>query len=165
MSENSAAVNGSTSPEVERPKIRIVVADDHPIFRDGLCKLLSLDMRVVDVSWVGLKLRKLLSFGELNGSFWAQVPDEQRQQVWPSTVAYMAALIMNRYKVLGLMDADGRAIGGAGALAIPENGGAAPQPVSNVIAGKACPSCGAHAYIKRDGCMFCTACGHQGECG
>ena len=28
-----------------------------------------------------------------------------------------------------------------------------------------CPSCGAHAYIKRDGCMFCTACGHQGECG
>jgi len=72
---------------------------------------------------------------------------------------------MNRYKVLGLMDADGRAIGGAGALAIPENGSAPPQPVSTVIAGKACPSCGAHAYIKRDGCMFCTACGHQGECG
>lgn len=43
MSENSAAVNGSTSPEVERPKIRIVVADDHPIFRDGLCKLLALE--------------------------------------------------------------------------------------------------------------------------
>ena len=58
-----------------------------------------------------------------------------------------------------------RAIGGAGALAIPENGSAPPQPVSTVIAGKACPSCGAQAYIKRDGCMFCTACGHQGECG
>ena len=26
-----------------RPKIRIVVADDHPIFRDGLCKLLALE--------------------------------------------------------------------------------------------------------------------------
>ena len=26
-----------------KPKIRIVVADDHPIFRDGLCKLLSLE--------------------------------------------------------------------------------------------------------------------------
>ena len=24
-------------------KIRIVVADDHPIFRDGLCKLLALE--------------------------------------------------------------------------------------------------------------------------
>ncbi|HPA90766.1 MAG TPA: adenosylcobalamin-dependent ribonucleoside-diphosphate reductase [Quisquiliibacterium sp.] len=152
-------------PDGTRRPYSIWLAGDYPRVLDGLCKLLSLDMRVVDVSWVGLKLRKLLSFGELNGSFWAQVPDEQRQQVWPSTVAYMAALIMNRYKVLGLMDADGRAIGGAGALAIPENGSAPPQPVSTVIAGKACPSCGAHAYIKRDGCMFCTACGHQGECG
>ncbi len=26
-----------------KPKIRIVVADDHPIFRDGLCKLLALE--------------------------------------------------------------------------------------------------------------------------
>ena len=26
-----------------KPKIRIVIADDHPIFRDGLCKLLSLE--------------------------------------------------------------------------------------------------------------------------
>ena len=27
----------------EAPKIRIVVADDHPIFRDGLCRLLALE--------------------------------------------------------------------------------------------------------------------------
>ena len=26
-----------------KPKIRIVVADDHPIFRDGLCRLLALE--------------------------------------------------------------------------------------------------------------------------
>jgi len=26
-----------------KPKIRIVIADDHPIFRDGLCKLLALE--------------------------------------------------------------------------------------------------------------------------
>ncbi len=152
-------------PDGTRRPYSIWLAGDYPRVLDGLCKLLSLDMRVVDVNWIGLKLRKLLSFGELNGSFWAQVPDEQRQQVWPSTVAYMAALILNRYKVLGLMDADGRAIGGAGALAIPDGRSSSPQPASNVIAGMACPSCGAHAYIKRDGCMFCTACGHQGECG
>jgi hypothetical protein len=27
----------------QRPKIRIVVDDTHPIFRDGLCKLLALE--------------------------------------------------------------------------------------------------------------------------
>ena len=36
--------NGVTNVTVgAKPKIRIVVADDHPIFRDGLCKLLSLE--------------------------------------------------------------------------------------------------------------------------
>jgi len=40
MAENST--NGVTSTAV-KPKIRIVIADDHPIFRDGLCKLLALE--------------------------------------------------------------------------------------------------------------------------
>ncbi|MDR3701828.1 MAG: response regulator transcription factor [Candidatus Sulfopaludibacter sp.] len=45
MSENNAAINGPSSGTgiPLRPKIRIVVADDHPIFRDGLCKLLALE--------------------------------------------------------------------------------------------------------------------------
>ena len=154
-------------PDGSRRPYSIWLAGDYPRVLDGLCKVLSLDMRVVDVNWVGLKLRKLLNFGELNGSFWAPVPGAQRQQVWASTVAYLAALLLNRYKVLGLMDAEGRAIGGAGALAIPEAGAAVSvAPAGNtLIAGQPCPSCGVHAYIKRDGCMFCTACGHQGECG
>jgi two-component system, NarL family, nitrate/nitrite response regulator NarL len=44
MSDNSLGINGPSSvgPPV-RPKIRIVVADDHPIFRDGLCRLLALE--------------------------------------------------------------------------------------------------------------------------
>ena len=44
MSDNSIAMNGP--PVVSggpKSKIRIVVADDHPIFRDGLCKLLALE--------------------------------------------------------------------------------------------------------------------------
>ncbi|HEY5632914.1 MAG TPA: adenosylcobalamin-dependent ribonucleoside-diphosphate reductase, partial [Burkholderiaceae bacterium] len=152
-------------PDGTRRPYSIWIAGDYPRPLDGLCKLLSLDMRVIDVNWIGLKLTKLLSFGELNGSFWAQTPGEAKQKVWPSTVAYVAALILHRYKVLGLLDGEGRAIGGAGALAIPElaqNAGAAGTPI---MAGVACPSCGAHAYIKKDGCMFCTSCGHQGECG
>ncbi len=45
MSENNAAINGPSSGTgiPLRSKIRIVVADDHPIFRDGLCKLLALE--------------------------------------------------------------------------------------------------------------------------
>ena len=153
-------------PDATRRPYSIWLAGDYPRVLDGLCKLLSLDMRVVDVSWIGLKLRKLLNFGELNGSFWAQVPGESRQQVWPSTVAYLAALILHRYKTLGLLDSEGKAIGGASALAVPDSGDSAPESRGTpLMAGQACPSCGAHAYIKKDGCMFCTACGHQGECG
>jgi DNA-binding NarL/FixJ family response regulator len=45
MSENTSGVNVSlpTAGEPTKPRIRIVVADDHPIFRDGLCKLLALE--------------------------------------------------------------------------------------------------------------------------
>src|SRR6195256_4002848 len=44
MSENSTGMNGSSSvTTAAKPKIRIVVADDHPIFRDGLCRLLALE--------------------------------------------------------------------------------------------------------------------------
>src|SRR2546421_11864558 len=45
MSENSTGINGP-APGTAVPaktKIRIVVADDHPIFRDGLCRLLALE--------------------------------------------------------------------------------------------------------------------------
>jgi ribonucleoside-diphosphate reductase alpha chain len=34
-----------------------------------------------------------------------------------------------------------------------------------VLAGKKCPECGAHAMIRRDGCEYCTQCGHLGTCG
>jgi two-component system, NarL family, nitrate/nitrite response regulator NarL len=45
MSENNTAVNGPSAGSglPVKSKIRIVVADDHPIFRDGLCKLLALE--------------------------------------------------------------------------------------------------------------------------
>jgi DNA-binding NarL/FixJ family response regulator len=42
MSDNSTAINGPPTAAA-KGKIRIVVADDHPIFRDGLCKLLALE--------------------------------------------------------------------------------------------------------------------------
>lgn len=36
---------------------------------------------------------------------------------------------------------------------------------AGVMAGKKCPDCGAHAMIRKDGCDYCTACGHVGVCG
>jgi two-component system, NarL family, nitrate/nitrite response regulator NarL len=42
MSENSS-LPASDSTVAAKLKIRIVIADDHPIFRDGLCKLLALE--------------------------------------------------------------------------------------------------------------------------
>jgi ribonucleoside-diphosphate reductase alpha chain len=36
---------------------------------------------------------------------------------------------------------------------------------SAVMAGKKCTECGAHAVIRKDGCEFCTQCGHVGACG
>ena len=38
----------------------------------------------------------------------------------------------------------------------------APLPV---MAGKKCAECGAHAVIRKDGCDYCTQCGHVGSCG
>ena len=41
---------------------------------------------------------------------------------------------------------------------------AAPLPPAT-MAGRKCPECGAHAVIRKDGCEYCTACGHIGACG
>ncbi|MEJ5990078.1 adenosylcobalamin-dependent ribonucleoside-diphosphate reductase [Ramlibacter sp. PS3R-8] len=49
------------------------------------------------------------------------------------------------------------------ALATPPAAASAePAPV---LAGAKCPECGAHAMIRKDGCDFCTQCGHVGACG
>ena len=46
---------------------------------------------------------------------------------------------------------------------------AEPTPAANgsppVMAGKKCGECGAHAMIRKDGCDYCTQCGHMGSCG
>ena len=150
-------------PDGSRRPYSIWLAGEYPKVLDGLCKLISLDMRVVDANWIGLKLKKLLNFGEQNGEFWAAVPGEERSALYPSTVAYIATLLLHRYKVLGILDDDGRAIQSAGILALPD----AVKVIEHETApikGKVCGSCGAAAVIKRDGCEFCTACGATGNC-
>jgi ribonucleoside-diphosphate reductase alpha chain len=38
-------------------------------------------------------------------------------------------------------------------------------PVPAPHSGRPCAECGAHAVIRKDGCDFCTQCGHMGSCG
>ncbi|MCK6423447.1 MAG: hypothetical protein L6Q73_21430, partial [Aquabacterium sp.] len=77
------------------------LAGRYPADLDGLCALLSEDMRVVDPAWIGMKLRKLLNYAEPMGEMRARAPGEARTRVYPSTVAYMAALVIHRYTQLG----------------------------------------------------------------
>jgi len=138
------------------------LAGNYPRALDGLCKLLSLDMRVVDPAWIGMKLRKLLDYSEPFGDFMAFVPGSRKQQTYPSTVAYIAQLIIHRYAMLGILDEAGFPLQQMGILEAPED------TTSNKVLptqGKLCGECGNHTMIRKDGCDFCTACGAVGTCG
>ncbi len=148
---------------VTRP-YSVWLAGDYPRALDGLCKLLSLDMRVMDPAWVGMKLRKLLNYPEPLGDFMAFVPGESKQATWPSTVAYVARLIIHRYAMLGILTEDGLPVKEMGILqtpALPAHAGEQPT----VLKGRRCPECGNETVIRKDGCDFCTACGAVGACG
>jgi len=132
----------------------------YPRALDGLARILSLDMRVLDPAWIGMKLRKLLNYSEPLGDFMAWVPGERRQQTWPSTVAYLARLIVHRYAMLGVLDEHGFPMREMGILEAPRDAGA-----PKVQAGGLCNECGNTTVIKKDGCDFCTACGAIGSCG
>ena len=136
------------------------LSGEYPRALDGLCKILSLDMRVLDPAWIGMKLRKLIAYPEPLGDFMAFVPGEKRQQTWPSTVAYLARLIIHRYAMLGILNENGLPLTQAGILGEAPEKGAAP-----VMKGAACPECGNHTMIRKDGCDYCTACGYVGVCG
>lgn len=143
---------------------------NYPKALDGMARLLSLDMRVMDPGWIGMKLRKLLNVGEPLGHFMAPVPSlagERRQQIWPSTVAYVARLIIHRYAMLGILDETGQPLVDMGLLQAPATKaklGKAGEGVQ-AMAGKPCPECGNATMIHKDGCDFCTACGYVGQCG
>jgi ribonucleoside-diphosphate reductase alpha chain len=125
-------------------------------------------MRVIDPAWIGMKLRKLLNYAEPLGNFMAFVPGlphgQRRQQTWPSTVAYLARLVIHRYAMLGVLDEQGFPVREMGVLAAPQQrGDVATLPL--LQAGRPCPECGNSSVIHRDGCDFCTACGYVGQCG
>ncbi|MBN9423335.1 MAG: ribonucleoside-diphosphate reductase, adenosylcobalamin-dependent [Candidatus Accumulibacter sp. 66-26] len=144
---------------VTRP-YSVWLSGNYPRALDGLTKLLSLDMRVLDPAWIGMKLRKLLDYPEPLGDFMAFVPGTRKQSNYPSTVAYLAHLIIHRYAMLGILDENGFPLQQMGILEAPQ-GSTAAKPT----AGKLCGECGNYTMIRKDGCDFCTACGAVGTCG
>ncbi|MEZ5738308.1 MAG: adenosylcobalamin-dependent ribonucleoside-diphosphate reductase [Burkholderiaceae bacterium] len=137
------------------------LAGDYPRVLDGVCKVLSIDMQVVDPAWIGLKLRKLTRFGEPLGDFMAAVPGSDKMRNWPSTVAYVAALILHRYRMLNILDEFGSPLNAMGVMQLAPT----THSESPVLRGKACPECANLTLIRKDGCEYCTACGHIGACG
>ena len=152
-------------PNGQRRPYSAWMAGAYPRALDGLCKLLSLDMRVIDPAWIGMKLRKLLNYAEPLGDFMARVPGEERQQNFPSTVAYVARLMIHRYAMLGVLDERGYPVVEMGVLEIPEADREPEMRAYRTLPGKQCKECGNFALIKKDGCEFCTACGAIGACG
>ena len=154
-------------PGGQRRPYSVWMAGEYPRALDGLCKLLSLDMRVIDPAWIGMKLRKLLNYAEPLGDFMARVPGENRQQNYPSTLAYCRAAHhpplrdarrARRARLSGERDGRARDSGGR-----PRAKRAA--RTTAMLPGKKCKECGNTAVINKDGCEFCTACGAIGACG
>jgi ribonucleoside-diphosphate reductase alpha chain len=130
------------------------LSNRYPRVLDGLCKLLSLDMRVTDPAWIGLKLRKLVNYAEPMGDFLAPEPGTGNMRSQPSTVAYIARLVLYRFMVLGILDERGFPVGSAEFKV----------KYFPTAKGKACPECHCQTLFKKDGCEACE-CGYIGSCG
>ncbi|MDR2030912.1 MAG: adenosylcobalamin-dependent ribonucleoside-diphosphate reductase [Azoarcus sp.] len=144
---------------VTRP-YSVWLSGNYPRALDGLTRVLALDMRVMDPAWIGMKLRKLLDYPEPLGDFMAFVPGSRKQQTFPSTVAYIARLIIHRYAMLGILDERGYPVAEMGILESPRD-----DKDPKVMRGALCRECGNPTVIRKDGCDFCTACGAVGACG
>ena len=148
-------------PDGTKRPYSVWLSGAYPLELNGLTKSLSLDMRVIDPAWIGKKLRGLKDLPEAKGDFFARLPGAEKQAVQPSTIAYVARLLIHRYAMLGVLDADGYPARGAPVLwsDAPARGAALAE------SGRACPECAHLTLVRRDGCDFCTSCGYTGACG
>lgn len=155
-------------PDGQRRPYSLWLSGEYPRVFDRLCKALSMDMWVLDAAWIGMKLRKLLSYGEVNGAFMDRIPGSTgsqgggKQRMWPSTIAYLAQLVIHRYAMLGILTEEGYPVRSAGILDVPES---VTTKSARAMLGKKCGECGNKTLIRKDNCEFCTSCGAVGSCG
>lgn len=135
------------------------LSGSYPRVLDGLTRLLSIDMRISDPAWIAMKLSKLVNFGELQGHFMAPEPGGHGQKTYPSTVAYIATVLLARLDALGLVTPLASS-GEATVSASTDTSAAKPK-----LVGRQCPECKTMSLHKRDGCEVCDHCGYMGSCG
>ncbi|MGR9046332.1 MAG: adenosylcobalamin-dependent ribonucleoside-diphosphate reductase [Gammaproteobacteria bacterium] len=152
-------------PDGTHRPFSVWLSGSYPLEFNGLTKSLSLDMRVLDPAWIGKKLRGLKDLPEAQGDFFAKTPGTNKPALQPSTIAYIARLLIHRFNMLGILDKEGFPLAPMGMMQQPDQEFNGENAINLALAGKLCPECGAAALIKRDGCDFCTACGHIGACG
>lgn len=151
----------------QRRPLSVWMSGHYPRVFDGLCKVLSYDMRIVDPAWIGEKLRSLFDFAEPMGDFFAPVPGSKKQCNYPSTVAYVARLLAHRYAMLGILDDEAFPINEVGLMdedyknvvRLRNDGLETPT-----VTGSLCPECSTFNLQKRDGCETCSHCGYTGNC-
>lgn len=133
---------------------------NYPMSLEGLAIALSYDIRVNDVSWVVRKLEQLIDLHEAKGEFWATVPGSDKQMSYPSIVAYMGALILHRFKMLGHIDDERRPRNSTGAMLELVNPSSTSKEFE--IRGQLCDQCQAYAMVPTDGsCLCCKLCGNS----
>lgn len=133
---------------------------------DGLCKLLSLQMQVSDLELIATTLQELEAFHERNGEYgFAGEPMSDKQRYYPSTIAYIAALLRSRYQMLGLFDSLGMPTSQLGLFTRED-----PETSATVLRidrvktetsnpkGALCGSCGEYCVVRVSGCDICTSC-------
>ncbi len=148
-------------PDGQRRPYSMWLSGEYPRVLDGLCKALSLDMRVYDPAWIGMKLRKLFNYGEPNGAFMARTPGSDKSQYSIDDRVPRAADDPS-LRDAGILTEEGYPLEHAGILAVP-----AAEHHSRRC--ERCPARSARsaatALIRKDGCDFCTDCGFTGACG
>ena len=155
-------------PNEQRRPFSCWMSGEYPRVFDGLCKVLSYDMRILDPAWVGAKLRSLTDFAEPGGDFMARVPGSEKSATFPSTVAYVAKLLIHRYAMLGILDDEGYPVEEAGLMDAEYHNVVAlkrSETAKKANTGSLCESCRTYSKIRKDGCDFCEECGEIGACG
>lgn len=151
-------------PGGQRRPYSLWLSGQFPAALEGLAVALSLDMQVVEPEWIGRKCRQLLTHSEPQGEFFAQVPGSDKRKVFPSTVAYIAQLVLHRFAQLNLLTENGESIKESGVvqLALIE-GGLTKSEVDNNTErkGALCPSCQNFSMVAGSGCPTCVSCGYS----
>lgn len=142
----------------QRRPFSIWLSGSYPRALDGLCKALSRDLWVAPVDWIQRKLDQLQDVSEPMGDFLAQVPGSEKRASYPSTVAYLAALVRHRLTMLGLLQGNG------GGVVKPVLRLVGPvhekvEPVAEQRAGELCSQCDTYSVIRSGGCATCSSCG------